>query len=235
MVVQPAACFNSVRFVAWSYRPNGLTTGVLRPGVELVIDRPHPLFEHVRVDLRRREIRVAEHHLDRAQIGAALEQVRRKRMPQHVRAERAATARLPRVALQDLPEPDARQAGPAAARVDEQPRALPLAEQRRPRVAQVPRAPTRAGLVADRDDALLVALSRCTSGTTPRGSHRPGGGRRARRRASRWHRAARSARDRAARAACRRPAAPSADRPPPRPGSAAGSSTPVAAAGRRRG
>ena len=30
---------------------------------------------------------MAEHHLDRAQIGAAVEQVRRERMPQHVRAD----------------------------------------------------------------------------------------------------------------------------------------------------
>ena len=39
----------------------------------------------VRVDLRRRNVRVAEHLLDRADIGTILDQMRRERMPQRVR------------------------------------------------------------------------------------------------------------------------------------------------------
>src|SRR6185436_18894578 len=47
-----------------------------RPRVETVIDRAEPRLEHMRVDLRRRQIGMAQHQLDGAQIGAALEQVR---------------------------------------------------------------------------------------------------------------------------------------------------------------
>ena len=83
--------------------------------VKLVVDGAQPRIEDVRVDLRRRQIAVAEHHLDRAQVGAALEQVRGERMPQHVRAERARHTGPLAVLLQDLPEADARQAAPPRA------------------------------------------------------------------------------------------------------------------------
>lgn len=39
------------------------------------------------VDLRRRNIRMAEHHLDRPKIRAAFEQMRRERMSKHVRRD----------------------------------------------------------------------------------------------------------------------------------------------------
>ena len=48
--------------------------------------RLQSLFEHVRVDLRRRNTGVAEHLLDRAQIGAAIEQVAGESVAQHMRA-----------------------------------------------------------------------------------------------------------------------------------------------------
>src|SRR6185369_11029701 len=79
------------------------------PRVETIVDRPETRLEDVRVNLRRREIGVAEHQLNRAQVGAALEQVRGERVPQHVRAERARQVAPPRVALEDLPEADAAQ------------------------------------------------------------------------------------------------------------------------------
>ena len=41
----------------------------------------------VRVALGRAEARVAEEFLNRAQVGAALQQMRRERMPQRVRAD----------------------------------------------------------------------------------------------------------------------------------------------------
>src|SRR2546423_14152333 len=50
----------------------------------------HPLqasARDVRVDLRRGDVGVAEHHLHGAQIGAMFEQMRGKRMPQHVRRD----------------------------------------------------------------------------------------------------------------------------------------------------
>ena len=59
---------------------------------------------HVRVDLCRRQVGVPEHHLDRAQVSAAVEQVGRKRVPEDVRLSRRVDARLDRVLLQNLPE-----------------------------------------------------------------------------------------------------------------------------------
>jgi hypothetical protein len=41
-----------------------------------VVHLPEPGLQNVRVDLRRRQIRMAEHRLNRAKVGAALEQVR---------------------------------------------------------------------------------------------------------------------------------------------------------------
>src|SRR5262249_35011409 len=81
----------------------------LPSGAKLVIHRPETRLQNVRVDLRGRQIGVAEHHLDRAEIGASLEEVRRKRMSQHVRAQAARDAGLDAVLLQDLPETDPRQ------------------------------------------------------------------------------------------------------------------------------
>ena len=49
-----------------------------------VIDLPETFRVDMAVDLRGRERRVAEQLLDRAQVGAALEQVRRERVPQAV-------------------------------------------------------------------------------------------------------------------------------------------------------
>ena len=69
-----------------------------------VVDGSQPGFEDVGVNLRRRQIRVSEHHLDGPEIGAAIEQMGRERMPQHVRADVAANPRLHPVLLEELPE-----------------------------------------------------------------------------------------------------------------------------------
>jgi hypothetical protein len=45
----------------------------LRPRMKTVVHGAHPLLEHVRVDLRRREISMPQHHLNGPQIRAALE------------------------------------------------------------------------------------------------------------------------------------------------------------------
>src|SRR5437667_11530159 len=39
-------------------------------GVESIVDGAEPCFEHVCIDLCRRQVRMAEHHLDGAQIRA---------------------------------------------------------------------------------------------------------------------------------------------------------------------
>src|SRR6478609_2657702 len=53
--------------------------------MRMVVDAPQPLRVDVAVHLGRREGAVAEELLDRAQIGAALEQMRRERMAQAMR------------------------------------------------------------------------------------------------------------------------------------------------------
>ena len=86
----------------------------------------------MRVDLRRRDVGVAEHLLQRAQVAAAGEQMRRERVAQRVRAHPALQAGAARVALDDLVEALAREA--AAAVVDEQVALLAQADERgRPR------------------------------------------------------------------------------------------------------
>src|SRR3982074_3463244 len=44
--------------------------------VEAIVHDTEARFEHMRVDLRGREIGMTQHHLDRPQVGTALEQVR---------------------------------------------------------------------------------------------------------------------------------------------------------------
>ena len=56
-----------------------------RPRVELPVHRAQRARRQMRVDLRRRDVGVAEHRLHGAQVGAALEQMARERVAQHVR------------------------------------------------------------------------------------------------------------------------------------------------------
>ena len=53
--------------------------------MELMMHRFQPLLIHVRVNLRGRNIRVAEHLLDDAQVRAVPEQMRGEAMPQQMR------------------------------------------------------------------------------------------------------------------------------------------------------
>src|SRR5215831_9760505 len=90
------------------------------PRVEAVVDCPQARFEDVRINLRRRQIRVAKHHLNRPEIRTAFEQVRGKRMADDVRAQRARQTSGGAVTLENFPEAHA--AERTTARVDEQPR-----------------------------------------------------------------------------------------------------------------
>ena len=85
--------------------------------MELVVDRTQPGFQDVSIDLRRREVRVAQHHLNGPKIRTAFEQVRSERVPDDMGAERARQAGGRAVAFDDFPEPHAAQR--AATRVDE--------------------------------------------------------------------------------------------------------------------
>src|SRR4051794_10461049 len=114
------------------------------------------LGREVRVDLRRRDVRVAEHLLQRAQVAAAGEEVRGERVAQRVRAHPALEADLAGVALDDLVEALAGQA--AAAPVDDEARLVAQADERGP-AARAVRAGRDDRLAADRDEALLRALA----------------------------------------------------------------------------
>src|SRR5262245_30364735 len=113
----------------------GKQLSLSRPRMTSLVYRSQARFENVRVDLSRRQIRMAEHHLDRAEVRSAFEQVRRERMPHDMRAQRRPDVGLTPVLLEQFPETDAAQR--AAARVHEQPR-------RRPPTKQVA---ARAGLI----------------------------------------------------------------------------------------
>src|SRR2546428_12321139 len=77
-------------------RPNNLC-----PGMVLIVHLLQSGSRNVRVDLRRRYVRMPEHHLYRAQIGAVLQQVCGEGVAQHVRRDAPGEAGLSRV-LHDL-------------------------------------------------------------------------------------------------------------------------------------
>src|SRR4029453_12825464 len=61
---------------------------ILLPRMELVVYRVQSCFQHVRIDLGRRQVGVPEHDLNGSKVGAPLEQVRRERVSQNMRAQR---------------------------------------------------------------------------------------------------------------------------------------------------
>src|SRR5260221_11391495 len=107
------------------------------------------------VDLSRRDVRVAEHHLDRAEIGAALEEMARERMAEHVWRDAAPKPGLCRRLAHDRPERLPRERSPAW--VHEQPAAVALPRVERPRFMKIARDPLRR-LGAERHHALLAGL-----------------------------------------------------------------------------
>jgi hypothetical protein len=79
-----------------------------------IIYCPQSRFVHVRVNLRRRQIRMTQHELDGPKIRAAIEQVRRKRMSEDMWAQRCSETRLARVSFEDFPEAHAGERSPTA-------------------------------------------------------------------------------------------------------------------------
>ena len=63
-----------------------------------------PLLVHVRINLRRRNIGVAQHFLDNAKIGAVPEQMGRETVAQKVRINILLQSCAPRVFFHDLPD-----------------------------------------------------------------------------------------------------------------------------------
>src|SRR5690349_7741254 len=92
-----------------------------------LVHGPQVVAVDVRVQLRGGEVRVAEHFLDGAEVGATLEQVGRERVPQGVRRHPLRQPGEPRRTLDDAPRAYARQ-GRAAGVEKYQPPSLPLVE-----------------------------------------------------------------------------------------------------------
>src|SRR5215210_8265815 len=111
---------------------------------------------YVRVQLGRREVRVAEHLLDAPQVGAALEEVRRERVPEQVGVDALGLETgLGGEPSQD--QEDARTRERASLRVQEELRSVAPVEVR---TAAREVAPQRLrGASADRDESLLRALA----------------------------------------------------------------------------
>src|SRR6516162_10806099 len=98
-----------MRMSAWRF--NSLSESTSR--MALVVDRFEPGAVDVRVDLRRGQVRVPEHLLNRPQVRASLDEVCSKRMAQLVRRRELADPRLERVPPKQLPKSLARERPPA--------------------------------------------------------------------------------------------------------------------------
>jgi hypothetical protein len=124
--------------------------------VRLEIQLTPPAIGYVRIQLRRRQIGMPEHFLDRAEIGASLEQVSGERVAQEVGMDALGLeACLVGESAQD--EKDARAGERTAARVQEQ--LLPVTPvEVRPTAREVAAEGVRC-LPPDRDYAFLAPLA----------------------------------------------------------------------------
>jgi len=64
-------------------------------------------LDNMGIDLRRRNIAMAKHQLDRAQIRAAFQKMGGKTVPEHVRREGHAQSSLAPIGRKDLPDTNA--------------------------------------------------------------------------------------------------------------------------------
>src|SRR6266850_5494429 len=74
-----------------------------RPGVGLLVDAKHLLRADVSVPLRGGKGSVAEELLDRAEVGASIEKVRREGVPEAVRGDPVLHRALQEARLEDAP------------------------------------------------------------------------------------------------------------------------------------
>src|SRR5438132_11403995 len=82
---------------------------VLRPGMKLFVHGPQIVAIDVGIELRGREVGVAEHLLHRPEIRPALEEMRRERVTQRVRRYPLGEPGAPRRLLDDPPGSHPRQ------------------------------------------------------------------------------------------------------------------------------
>src|SRR5215475_15816149 len=124
--------------------------------VRLEIQLTPPAIGYVGVELRGCEIGMSEHFLNGPQVGASLEQVRRKRVAQQMRVDALGLEPgLAGQATQD--EEDAGAGERAAVRIEEELRPVVPVEVRA--TAREVTAKSIGGLPSDRDDPLLVSLA----------------------------------------------------------------------------
>src|SRR5262249_5395283 len=76
----------------------------LGAGMASFVDFLQPFADDMSVDLSRRNVGMSQHHLHSPQVGAMLQQVRRKGMTQNVGRDVLADARLKCMFLEDLPK-----------------------------------------------------------------------------------------------------------------------------------
>src|SRR5581483_9323577 len=77
---------------------------IVFPRMELLMGPLQMIARNVRVDLGRRDVGVAEHGLDRPQIRAVFQEMRRERMPQRVRRHALLDARREPMLPESFPE-----------------------------------------------------------------------------------------------------------------------------------
>ncbi len=134
-------------------------THMLGTRVMCFVNLLQPFFDHVRVDLRRGNIGVAQHQLDRAQICAALQKMRCKTVAQHVRGRTNTQSGLTPIRRENLPNTDAAERRTTA--VNEKrcrESLLPFSDKPGTGVAKIP-FDKRKCLLANRNDALFVSLT----------------------------------------------------------------------------
>jgi hypothetical protein len=124
--------------------------------MKLSMDRFEPLLIDMRVNLRGRDIGVAEHFLDDAKIGAVAEQVRGETVPQQMWIDICLQAGMFGVLLYDLP--DARGGYPRPASREENFAAAPALHEFRTFARQI-RGERFARLASDGHEPCLVSLA----------------------------------------------------------------------------
>src|SRR5450830_2065668 len=127
-----------------------------RAGMELLVHRAEVFAVDVRVDLRGRDVYVAEHLLHRPQIRAPFQQVRRERMAQSMRRHGLGDSGLVHVLAQDLPRAHARQLSSAS--IEEQDSLALTFLQLRTKLAQIDRDRSDRS-AADGNEALFGAFA----------------------------------------------------------------------------
>ena len=162
-------------------------------GMSGLVDGPQTVAGHVGVDLRRRQVGVAEELLHCPQVGSSLEQVRSVRVPECVGVERCGR-RAAGTALEDTPRVTRREHTTTPVEENGVGRAFPWW----PAPVALGRARRRARRRPARRSAPAAPWSPCRAPSPARGAGRSrrGGDRSTRRRGARLRRAPRAARGR---------------------------------------